>query len=140
MNKMPKKVYRSEDNYILAGVCGGLGDYFEIDPTLVRVIFVLLAIGGGAGILIYILLALIIPKKGTFSTKKNVEEVTEEIENKVKNISKEIRENKRFNVFGLILILLGGIFLWNTFGFFKINGEILWPAILIVLGFSILFK
>ena len=57
-----KKLYRSKTDRKIAGVCGGLGKYFGIDPTVVRVGFVLLALPGGLpGILPYILLAVIIP-------------------------------------------------------------------------------
>ena len=63
-NKRTKKIYRSKDDYILAGVCSGLAEYFEVDTTLMRVIFILLFIGGGSGFLIYLILWLIIPKEG----------------------------------------------------------------------------
>lgn len=58
-----KKLYRIRDGRKLAGVCGGLGEYFEIDPTLVRLAWVLLIFLGGSGILAYIIAALIIPEK-----------------------------------------------------------------------------
>ncbi|MFL7838842.1 MAG: PspC domain-containing protein [Candidatus Promineifilaceae bacterium] len=58
-----KKLMRSEDRMV-AGVAGGLGDYFGIDPTLVRILFVLLTLlgGGGLGILLYIVLWIIMPE------------------------------------------------------------------------------
>ena len=58
-----KKLYRIRDGRKLAGVCGGLGEYFEIDPTLVRLAWVLLIFLGGSGILAYIIAALSIPEK-----------------------------------------------------------------------------
>ena len=61
MSEIGKKIYRSKTDYILMGVCAGLADYFEVDPTLVRIIFIILTLGGGAGIAIYIILALIMP-------------------------------------------------------------------------------
>lgn len=61
MSEEINKLYRSWDNRIIAGVCGGLGEYFNVDPTLIRVLFVAFAIIFGGGILIYILLWLIIP-------------------------------------------------------------------------------
>lgn len=60
---MPKKLYRVEEGKILAGVCGGIGDYFNIDHSIVRIAFVLLAFGAGSGLLAYIIAALIIPTK-----------------------------------------------------------------------------
>ena len=60
-----KKLYRSNADRVLAGVCGGIGEYFGIDPTLVRLGFVALSFMLGGGVLVYILAAIIIPKEGT---------------------------------------------------------------------------
>ncbi len=60
---MTKKLYRSRTNRQLAGVCGGLGDYFGVDSTLVRILFVIFALLGGPGLILYIILALIIPNE-----------------------------------------------------------------------------
>lgn len=57
-----KKLYRSTTNCMLAGVCGGIGEYFNIDPTLIRLAWVLFSALGGSGILAYIIAAIIIPK------------------------------------------------------------------------------
>jgi phage shock protein PspC (stress-responsive transcriptional regulator) len=57
----PKRLQRSADNKLLLGVCGGLADYFDADPTLVRVAFVLVALLAGTGALLYVALALIMP-------------------------------------------------------------------------------
>lgn len=59
----PKRLYRNQHNKILAGVCSGLGDYFNIDPVIIRLLWVVLSIFGGAGILIYIIAWIIIPEK-----------------------------------------------------------------------------
>src|ERR1700730_12116059 len=59
---MSDKIHRSENNRIIAGVCGGLGEYFNIDPTIVRLTFVVLTIWGGLGILLYIILFVIMPE------------------------------------------------------------------------------
>ncbi|WP_409968402.1 PspC domain-containing protein [Bengtsoniella intestinalis] len=58
---MDKKLYKSTDK-IVAGVCAGVAEYFGIDPTLVRLAFVLLGGLGGTGILVYVLATLIIPR------------------------------------------------------------------------------
>lgn len=57
-----KKLYRSSTNYMLFGVCGEIGEYFNIDPTLVRLAWVIFSLLGGSGALAYILAAVIIPK------------------------------------------------------------------------------
>jgi phage shock protein PspC (stress-responsive transcriptional regulator) len=59
----PKKLTRSKNNAFIAGVCAGLGEFFNLDPTLVRIIFVLFTLLGGSGVLLYIILWLIIPSK-----------------------------------------------------------------------------
>ena len=58
---MEKRLYRSETNKMLAGICGGIGEYFNVDPTIVRLIFAVLCISG-PGILFYLAALVIIPK------------------------------------------------------------------------------
>ena len=59
---MEKKLYRNLENKMIAGVCSGLAEYLNIDPTIVRIIWALIAISG-AGLLAYLICALIIPVK-----------------------------------------------------------------------------
>ena len=58
---MERKLYRSRADARLAGVCGGLGEFLGLDPTVVRLVFVLLALLGGHGILIYLIMWLVMP-------------------------------------------------------------------------------
>ena len=58
-----KKLYRSRRNRMIAGVCGGLGEYFKVDPNLIRLLWVLFSFAGGAGILAYIVAYFIIPER-----------------------------------------------------------------------------
>jgi len=58
-----KKLYRSRYDRKLLGVCGGIARYLGVDSTLVRVLVVLLALGGGVGLLTYLIVALIIPEE-----------------------------------------------------------------------------
>ena len=60
---MNKKLYRSMMNKKLCGVCGGLGDYFDIDPTVIRVAWILFALLGGSGLLAYLICAIVIPQQ-----------------------------------------------------------------------------
>lgn len=59
---MEKKLYKSNQNKMIDGVCGGIAEYFGIDPTVVRLIWVLFSLMGGCGILAYIIAAIIIPR------------------------------------------------------------------------------
>jgi len=62
MTQNVKKLYRSRDEQMLAGVCGGLAAYFEVDPTLVRLLFVAaVLLGLGGTILVYFLMMIIVP-------------------------------------------------------------------------------
>ena len=58
-----RKLYRSRTNKQVAGVCGGLAEYFNVDVTLMRVLFVLLGILGAAGIVLYIAMWIFVPQE-----------------------------------------------------------------------------
>jgi phage shock protein C len=58
-----RKLYRSKTNRKLAGVCGGLAQYFNLDATLMRVLFVVLAVLGGSGLVIYVAMWIIVPNE-----------------------------------------------------------------------------
>ena len=58
---MDNKLYRSMTDKRVAGVCGGLAKYFNVDPTLVRLAFVFLALAGGPGVLIYLIMWIVLP-------------------------------------------------------------------------------
>lgn len=59
---MEKRLYKSTTNKVLCGVCGGIGEYFNMDPTIVRLLCLLLVCGWGSGLLIYIIAAIVIPE------------------------------------------------------------------------------
>ncbi|MDY3249417.1 MAG: PspC domain-containing protein [Candidatus Choladocola sp.] len=60
---MSRKLYKSEENRMVCGVCSGIAEYFNIDPTLVRLGWVLFGLMGGSGFLAYIIAAIIIPHR-----------------------------------------------------------------------------
>lgn len=59
---MTPRLYRSNEERKLLGVCGGIAQRFDIDPTIVRLAFILFTFGGGSGLLLYLLLAIVIPR------------------------------------------------------------------------------
>lgn len=59
---MAKKLYRSTEDKKIAGVCGGLGDYFDIDPTIIRLLWVTMVLALGSGVIAYILAWIIVPE------------------------------------------------------------------------------
>lgn len=60
-NNEYRKLYKSK-NRMLCGVCGGIGEYFNIDPTVIRLLWIIFSLAGGCGILAYIIAAIIIPE------------------------------------------------------------------------------
>lgn len=58
---MQKKLVRKDKK--IFGVCGGLGDYFDIDPTIIRVLFLIAMLGFGSGLLLYLILAIVVPEE-----------------------------------------------------------------------------
>lgn len=108
-------------NGIIAGVCGGIAKHFDIDVTLVRLVFIILAISGGGGIVIYLLAVLLIPR--------------DEKENKI--IKQHDYSSKGL---GLIFLLIGGIALWNRFMPVMIEWDLVWPIILVIMGLFIVFR
>ena len=60
---MVKKIYKSKKNRIIGGVCGGIGEYFNVDPVIIRLIWVIAALMWGTGILAYLIALVIIPEK-----------------------------------------------------------------------------
>ena len=60
---MKKRLYRSKTNSMIAGVCGGLGEYLDIDPTFIRLLWILFILAGGSGILAYIIAWIVIPQQ-----------------------------------------------------------------------------
>ena len=63
MSEEVKRLQRSKTERILAGVCGGLGQYFDVDPTIIRVLFVFTSLFIGGGVLAYIVLWIIVPEE-----------------------------------------------------------------------------
>jgi phage shock protein PspC (stress-responsive transcriptional regulator) len=64
-----RRIYRDPDNRILGGVCGGLGAYFNIDPLVFRLLFVVITLAGGAGVLLYIIFWIVVPEAKTTAQK-----------------------------------------------------------------------
>lgn len=76
---MEKRLYRSKRNRMLFGVCGGLAEYFNVDPTLVRILFIILLLGSvGTAILLYLLLAIVMPEEPENGGELGGEETQEE--------------------------------------------------------------
>lgn len=136
-----ERLYRSREKKVIGGVAGGLGEYLNIDPVILRVLFVIFAIINGLGILLYILLWIVVPEEPygesfTVETENSSYKPDEEkSENPLAQGSPSVqkKENRGRIIAGVILIGLGLIFLAeNWFPYFDF--EDLFPAILIIGG------
>lgn len=139
-----KKLYRSGTDKVIAGVCGGLGEYFEVDSTIIRIIFVILAVWGGAGVILYIIGIIVMPerkgdkmKKGEEKAKKTAKDIGDNIKAVAEDFKENIKdgnvEHRGSVVFGLIILLLGIMFLLKNF-FSWFDFDVFWPVILIIIG------
>ena len=66
-----KRIYKIEEGRKVCGVCGGLAEYFDIDPTLVRVVWLLAVLGAGVGLVAYLVCAIVFPKKSEVIKDEN---------------------------------------------------------------------
>ena len=141
-----RRLTRSRTDRVISGVCGGIGEYLEVDPILVRLGFVLLALAGGGGILLYIILALILPSADApeASASETVRRGAEEMSERARDVAADARsEGSGRNTLGLILIALGAFFLLLNAGFLSprwLRPDLLWPLILIALGALLLWR
>ena len=141
-----KHLYRSCNNRILGGVCGGLGQYFDIDPVLIRLIVVLLVFTG-ISILFYIVAWIIVPEDPTCASgKTGADEIKEKAEKFASDIKEESKKNKikvtkddGKIIIGFIIIAIGILFLLqNVLGFHI--WQISWPLLLIVVGIAVVLN
>ncbi len=136
------RLYRSETNRVLGGVAGGIAEVFAIDPTVVRLIFVLLFVFGGSGFLLYLILWVVIPSESEGSTSQDtIRKGADEIRGKAHEFAGKMK-SKNYqgrSWFGILIILFGLGFLFSNFGL-NLNLDRFWPFILIILGFFLITK
>ena len=134
----PKRLYRSVTDRRIAGVAAGIAEYFAIDVTLVRLIWILAVIFGGSGILAYIIAWIVIPEQ---SARTEAETPADQAEpnyaaGQTIDVSPERNTNK-ISYLGIFLILLGFFFLVRTFIPWHLS-RYLWPLLLVALGIALL--
>ncbi|HHV26378.1 PspC domain-containing protein [Anaerosalibacter bizertensis] len=128
---MSKKFYRSSNDKIIAGVCGGLGEYFNIDPSIIRIFWLLFSISGsGSGIVAYIICAIVIPEKDSDVIYYD------------ENENKSYKNSALF--IGIVLILIGASLLvrkiWPWFSLKSLKIARYWPILLIIAGIYIIYN
>lgn len=124
-----KRLFRSQKDRILSGVCGGFAEYFRVDPSLVRLVWIFFTIFGGSGILAYILAMIIIP---------------DEQEQRMKNINQmSIMRNDKTILWGALLVFVGLILFFQHNEILRIAWSRFWDSginlflAIAILGFGI---
>jgi phage shock protein C len=145
-----ERLVKSKTDHVIWGVCGGIAEYFKVDPVIVRLAFVVLVLINGVGILLYIILAIIMPdaEQADLPQKdiieKNIEEMTEQVKGAIgKMEDKTPAQKKTENTIwlGVILILLGTYFLLNSFHLLSwVRSDVFWALLLILIGTGLLVK
>jgi phage shock protein PspC (stress-responsive transcriptional regulator) len=144
---MHEKLYRSRRRRVIGGVAAGLGEYLNLDPILVRIIFIIVTLINGIGILLYIILWIVVPEEplsvtyGFDKTEKDKEGEKEKSENssaETKDFTPQQKGSGRIAA-GIILIGLGVIFLSERF-FPYFDFEDILPLALIVVGIGLLLN
>jgi phage shock protein C len=149
---MTGRLYRSRTDKMLGGVCGGLGRYLGIDSTLLRLFFVLLALGRGVGVFVYLAMWLILPREGQAegaSIEEAVRASADEIAGRARAFGDEVREATRTPhpqagaLIGAVLVVLGVVFLLQALHIawlWWLSLEVLWPLLMILAGAFVLLR
>jgi len=148
---MDRRLYRHRTNRIIAGVCGGLGEYLNIDPTFVRIFFVLLGFTNGIGVLIYLLMWIIVPPEDArnISLRESARTGADEIAEQAHSIGEDLRQAVRsptsqtWMYIGAGLIILGLFALldnlpWHWLHWLHWN--LFWPVLLIMAGIALVVR
>jgi phage shock protein PspC (stress-responsive transcriptional regulator) len=134
-----KRIYRSDTERVIGGVCGGIGEYFNVDPTWVRVLFVLSIFAKGLGLLGYLIAWIVIPRRQTAAVATDaVAQATPAIPAVP---TRPDESGKRGSGFlpGVILVALGGIFLMDR-AFYWFDFDYVWPLVIIGIGGALIFQ
>lgn len=152
---MAKKLYRSTTDKMIGGVAGGLAEYFDIDVTLIRVLFIVVVFLGGGGIIAYIILWIVVPEKpyelpNTPSSQTSSEGEsgsgfssdetnTESFNMSNGSIAGPVAHTNRQLWVAIVLIVIGGLLLLDNL-FPRFAFDHYWPVILIAIGVGLLIK
>ncbi|MDE3057541.1 MAG: PspC domain-containing protein [Bacteroidota bacterium] len=139
-----KRLYRSRTDKIIAGVCGGMAEYFDVDPVIMRVLFVLLAFFGGSGFILYLASIFIIPKKPlNIENSLGIESSSGGEDDPAPGRQNGSSGNAR-TVFGIVMIIFGALILLGNLGvlsffhFWHLSAFV-FPILLILIGMAIIY-
>lgn len=148
---MENRLYRSRTDQMVGGVCGGLGAYLKIDATIIRLLFVLLALGSGVGLILYLILWVIVPYEGegavggANTVRSGGDEMAERLRTMGDDIRHAIREPnpKTGLIMGATLIILGAVFLLDNLNLPWLRWfdfDVLWPLLLVAGGIALIWQ
>jgi phage shock protein C len=144
---MEHRLYRSRANRMVSGVCGGLGEYLGLDPTWIRLAFLAFTLAGGAGILIYILMLIIVPENpnqvAATLVVSDQQPGSESGPGEGGSVVPETERTRNAMLFGAIIIVAGAFLLLRNLGlglFEWFDGDFLWPLLLIAGGGLLLWR
>jgi phage shock protein C len=131
-----KRLFRNQSNRVIGGVCAGLGRYLGVDPVLVRLVFVALALVNGLGVLAYLVMWLIVPDET--SGEKTGEELfranVDDMGRQARHLGETFKATPHSGVIiGVVLVAVGGMFLLGNFVDW-VSPAIIWSCALIALG------
>jgi phage shock protein C len=153
---MEKKLYRSRGDRMIAGVCGGLGEYLSVDPVWLRLFFLLLLFAWGVGFWAYIILWIIVPEEGreTVAPGDTVQANLQEMADRVRDFGLSLQSGFQENgapaeptprtgplVIGVGLIMIGGFLLLNQLNLFSwLRWDLMFALLIIFVGGALLLS
>lgn len=125
-----RKLYRSKQNKMISGVCGGIADYLNLDPVIIRILWVVFTLFGGMGLIMYIAGIIVIP---------------ENPDEKEPEHDEQNARNDKGMFWGAILIIIGIALILKQFGvlhmhFWAFPWQLIWAVLLILLGLYLLYN
>lgn len=143
VKRMNKQLFRSRTNKKIAGVCGGIAEYFNIDPTIVRLIWLLFSFTYGIGFLAYLVAVIVIPEARTDNSEyhqgPNHGESQQAWNSEAHKENSRHDNSKAMLILGIALVVVGGILLINLY-IPWINWHYLWPLIIIGIGVLVILR
>lgn len=140
---MEKKLYRSRENKVISGVCGGIAEYFNVDATLIRLLWAVAVLLGGTGIIAYILCIIIIPEAPAKRADQETVILEESEDGETTDIAESGEKHEGTHWIGFAFIAVG-VFFFARRLFWWLNidfvWELFWPAILVVFGLYLILR
>ena len=144
-----RRLVRIRQGSTLAGVCTGLGAYLRIDPTLVRLFFILLTFAEGIGVVLYLLLWLFLPADDSLpeaELSERIHDSAEELAESARRLGEDFRSGGIVNAqtataLGLGLVIIGIVMLARNLAWLSwLNARVLFPALMVVAGGVLLYR